>query len=117
MELLPFLALISTGSQWLDHVLRIGMIVYVLYSIFLNALVASAPEYKEKTWVRVSLAFCANLNVLLSKTVEKPAPPPQGPYALPPVPNAPPCEVPTLRPEALTIPDRPSTPPEPPAAA
>jgi hypothetical protein len=97
MELLPILASFSTGVPWLDHALRITAIVYFLYSIFLNVLVQVSPDAKDWTWVRVSLAMVANLNVIFTKilTKQEPAPalppsvPAPGPFSRPPLERGP----------------------------
>lgn len=76
MDLLPLLKATETGIPWLDHTIRVAFIVYVLYSLFLNILVKVSPDAPNWTWVRVSLALVANVNVIFSKILVKPDPAP-----------------------------------------
>jgi len=127
MELAPIMALLSTGVPWLDTTLRVLVGAYILYSLFLNALISAAPEYKTQTWVRVSLALFANFHAIfvpkhlpVPVLTPEPSPEPEAPKAkLRLVPETLPetREIPTLRPEDPTLPDCPRPTDPPPAAA
>lgn len=88
LELLPYLALITTGNAALDHMLKVLGMVFVGYSIFLNLLLVAWPKSKEWPWVQVSLEIMANLYAVVRRILKHPEPP---------------CP-PTLRPGPPTIP-------------
>ena len=108
--LIPILSQFATGVPWLDHAMRVAFILYLVYSVFLNILVQVSPDAANWTWVRVSLALVANVKVIVTKILVKPAPPVEPPttgYASPP-----PDFDPPTKPELRTRIDNPK-PPEP----